>query len=139
MEIIYSSQKSDFIRGRVYQNPRFFDRVKPGVTSAIVVGDYPKVVAALERDGIPYQVLKTNEKIPSPGEGDYIKPQRQTEDDDEVNSPSDGDDDAVTEIPDNFASFGMKRLREFVAFIDPHHDVANKREALKFIRAYKGE
>lgn len=135
MEIIYSNQKSSFVKGRVYQNPRFFEHVKEGTTSAIVMGDWPKVVAALKQAKIPYQVLKTNAKLPDPGHGDYTKP----DDDDEVRSPGDDDDDAggADSIPDNFENFGLKKLRQFVALIDPDQDVANRREAIKFIKAHK--
>jgi hypothetical protein len=60
-ELVYSSQKTAFIPGRRYANPRFFDgRVKSGVTKVIVVGNWPKVVAAYKAAGIPVQQIGDN-------------------------------------------------------------------------------
>jgi hypothetical protein len=57
-EIIYSTQRTGFEEGRRYANPRFFNgQVRSGITSVIVVGDYPAVVDAYKRAGIPVRVI----------------------------------------------------------------------------------
>lgn len=58
-ELVYSTQKTDFQKGRAYSNPRFFTgRPRAGVTRVIVVGNWPEVVAAYQRAGVPVEVVK---------------------------------------------------------------------------------
>lgn len=58
MELIYSTQNSDFDTEKRYRNPVHFDRPEAGVTHAVVIGDWPKVVDAYEAQGIEVSVLK---------------------------------------------------------------------------------
>jgi hypothetical protein len=58
MELVYSTQNSDFDPEKRYRNPAHFDRPEAGVTHAIVIGDWPKVVGAYEAQGVEVSVLK---------------------------------------------------------------------------------
>lgn len=58
MELVYSTQNSDFDPEKRYRNPAHFDRPEAGVTHAVVIGDWPKVVDAYEALGIEVSVLK---------------------------------------------------------------------------------
>ncbi|MCW0921419.1 hypothetical protein OK411_13610 [Pseudomonas sp. RG1] len=58
MELVYSTQNSDFDPEKRYRNPAHFDRPEAGVTHAVVIGDWPKVVDAYEAQGIEVSVLK---------------------------------------------------------------------------------
>ncbi|WP_426201040.1 hypothetical protein [Pseudomonas sp. TWP3-1] len=52
MELVYSTQNSDFDPEKRYRNPSHFDRPEAGVTHAVVIGDWPKVVAAYASVGV---------------------------------------------------------------------------------------
>lgn len=56
-ELVYSTQRTNFQEGRAYSNPRFFTSTRQGVTKVIVVGNWPKVVAAYEKAGVPVEVV----------------------------------------------------------------------------------
>lgn len=56
MELVYSTQNSDFDPEKRYRNPAHFDRPESGVTHAVVIGDWPKVVAAYEAQGVEVSV-----------------------------------------------------------------------------------
>lgn len=58
MELVYSTQNSDFDPEKRYRNPAHFDRPEAGVTHAVVIGDWPKVVDAYEAQGVDVSVLK---------------------------------------------------------------------------------
>lgn len=58
MELVYSTQNSDFDPEKRYRNPAHFDRPEAGVTHAVVIGDWPKVVDAYEALGVDVSVLK---------------------------------------------------------------------------------
>ncbi|MFD2248932.1 hypothetical protein FHS82_001048 [Pseudochelatococcus lubricantis] len=53
MRITYTTQKSGFVAGENYANPRFFSSVNPAATEVVVVGDWPAVVAAYEAADVP--------------------------------------------------------------------------------------
>lgn len=65
-EVIYSSQRTGFEKGRVYRNPRYFDKPLGKPDRVIVVGDWPRVVAAYEAIGVPVDVLHTGRAVPPP-------------------------------------------------------------------------
>ncbi|UZE14797.1 hypothetical protein [Pseudomonas sp. B21-053] len=52
MELTYSNQLGGFDPEKRYRNPEHFDKPEAGVTSALVIGDWPKVVEAYERVGV---------------------------------------------------------------------------------------
>ena len=58
MELVYSTQNSDFDPEKRYRNPAHFDRPEAGVTRAVVIGDWPKVVDAYEALGVEVSVTK---------------------------------------------------------------------------------
>ncbi|WP_085708281.1 MULTISPECIES: hypothetical protein [unclassified Pseudomonas] len=58
MELVYSTQNSDFDPEKRYRNPAHFDRPEAGVTHAVVIGDWPKVVDAYEALGVEVSMLK---------------------------------------------------------------------------------
>lgn len=58
MELVYSTQNSDFDPEKRYRNPAHFDRPEAGVTHAVVIGDWPKVVDAYEALGVEVSVLQ---------------------------------------------------------------------------------
>ncbi|KIF56231.1 hypothetical protein [Pseudomonas fluorescens] len=58
MELVYSTQNSDFDPEKRYRNPAHFDRPESGVTHAVVIGDWPKVVDAYESLGVEVSVLQ---------------------------------------------------------------------------------
>lgn len=58
MELVYSTQNSGFDPEKRYRNPAHFDRPEAGVTHAVVIGDWPKVVDAYEAQGVEVSVLK---------------------------------------------------------------------------------
>lgn len=56
MELTYSNQLSDFDPEKRYRNPEHFDKPEAGVTSVLVIGDWPSVVEAYEAAGIEVSV-----------------------------------------------------------------------------------
>lgn len=57
-ELVYSNQTTGYEAGRRYSNPRFFTgNIREGTTSVIVVGDWPAVVDAYKRAGIPVKIV----------------------------------------------------------------------------------
>lgn len=146
-EIVYSSQRRGFQPGRIYKNPRYFDGVlAPGATSVIVVGDWPGVVAAYEKAGIPVTKVAANAtKLPDtkPG-GKNVSLQVTTEHPDsivkktgEVDPPLTGGKADHFEIPDNLDDLSLKELRALVTKIDPDADIAKKADALSFLEDYR--
>lgn len=48
MELTYSNQLQGFDSDKRYRNPEHFDKPEAGVTSVLVIGDWPNVVSAYE-------------------------------------------------------------------------------------------
>ncbi len=48
MELTYSNQLQGFDPDKRYRNPEHFDKPEAGVTSVLVIGDWPNVVSAYE-------------------------------------------------------------------------------------------
>lgn len=57
MELVYSTQTSGFDAGKRYRNPQHFERPELGVTRVLVIGDWPRVVAAHEAVGVDVEVV----------------------------------------------------------------------------------
>lgn len=57
LELTYSQQAGDFIKGRAYSNPRFFSTPRSGVSKVFIVGDWPDIVAAYTALGVPVERL----------------------------------------------------------------------------------
>lgn len=64
-ELIYSAQRTGFEAGRRYSNPRFFSTPRAGVSSVIVIGDYPNIVSAYEKLGVPVRVAQNPSDLPA--------------------------------------------------------------------------
>lgn len=56
MELTYSNQLDGFDPEKRYRNPEHFDKPEAGVTSVLVIGDWPSVVAAYGALGIEVSV-----------------------------------------------------------------------------------
>lgn len=56
MELTYSNQLQGFDPDKRYRNPEHFDKPEAGVTSVVVIGDWPAVVGAYEAAGIDVSV-----------------------------------------------------------------------------------
>lgn len=56
MELTYSNQLQGFDPDKRYRNPEHFDKPEAGVTSVLVIGNWPQVVAAYEAAGIDVSV-----------------------------------------------------------------------------------
>lgn len=56
MELTYSNQLNGFDPEKRYRNPEHFDKPEAGVTSVLVIGDWPSVVNAYEAVGIDVSV-----------------------------------------------------------------------------------
>ena len=56
MELTYSNQLNGFDPEKRYRNPEHFDKPEAGVTSVLVIGDWPSVVDAYEAAGINVSV-----------------------------------------------------------------------------------
>ena len=56
MKLTYSNQLDGFDPDERYRNPEHFDKPEAGVTSVLVIGDWPKVVDAYESVGVDVSV-----------------------------------------------------------------------------------
>ena len=56
MELTYSNQLQGLDPDRRYRNPEHFNRPEAGVTSVLVMGDWPNVVSAYEAAGVDVAV-----------------------------------------------------------------------------------
>ncbi|MFJ7141259.1 hypothetical protein [Pseudomonas protegens] len=56
MELTYSNQLDGFDPEKRYRNPEHFDKPEAGVTSVLVIGDWPSVVDAYKAAGIDVSV-----------------------------------------------------------------------------------
>lgn len=56
VELTYSNQLQGFDPDRRYRNPEHFNRPEAGVTSVLVMGDWPNVVSAYEAAGVDVAV-----------------------------------------------------------------------------------
>lgn len=66
IELIYSTQAGDFLAGRAYSNPRFFSTPRTGVSKVLIVGEWPKIVAAYEAMGVPVERLDAQQAVAEP-------------------------------------------------------------------------
>ncbi len=148
-EVVYSAQKSDFVKGRIYLNPRFFDgTLQPGATSVIVVGDWPRVEEAYKNAKIPVRKVGKGDKLPAPREGGQRNVSQEVttehrdstvdktgDDAGEIDPPlNDGDN---IEVPEGFEDLPFKELKKLVAKFPDAPDVHSKRDAIEFLKERK--
>lgn len=125
-EVIYSAQRSGFLPGRIYRNPKYFHSVTPGVTSVAIIGDWPAVRAAYKKAGVPIKTSVEDESEPEP----------EVVADDPVVDPADGDSEDV-EIPESFllSAMNFKELKALVEKVDSSARVASKKDAVAFLES----
>lgn len=58
MELTYSNQLGGFDPEKRYRNPEHFDKPEAGVTSVLVIGDWPKVAEAYKQVGVEVMAIK---------------------------------------------------------------------------------
>lgn len=63
IELIYSQQSGDFIKGRAYANPRFFTTPRSDVAKVFLVGDWPNIRAAYEAQGVPVEQIDEGKAV----------------------------------------------------------------------------
>jgi hypothetical protein len=62
-EIVYSGQKSGFVAGVRYVNPRLFNRPRESVTSVIIIGGWEQVATAYRMRGAKVRRFATPEEF----------------------------------------------------------------------------
>lgn len=103
IEVIYSQQSSDFLKGRAYANPRHFTTPRVDVSKVFVVGDWPKVVEAYEALGVPVERLDAEAAKQDVVLPEGLKPGLSPE------------DRAGVEIPENWAALKYPALRSLAS------------------------
>ncbi|RAK68813.1 hypothetical protein [Phenylobacterium kunshanense] len=63
IELIYSQQSGDFIKGRAYSNPRFFTTPRTDVSKVFLVGEWPNIRAAYEAQGVPVEQIDEGKAV----------------------------------------------------------------------------
>ncbi len=118
MELIYSAQLNGFEKGRHYENPRYFrGNLTKGVSHVTVIGDYPDIVSAYEKAGVPVTVLKKGAKA---AWKDGLAPVTQAT-------------AALIDIPETWKKFGAPRVIELACQIAGRDDIANRKDATRII------
>lgn len=59
MELVYTSQKSNFDPAKRYRNPEYFERPEGGVAKVTLIGDWPAVAEAYKAANVEVAVVKT--------------------------------------------------------------------------------
>jgi len=59
MELVYTSQKSNFDPAKRYRNPEYFERPEAGVVKVTLIGDWPAVAEAYKAANVEVAVVKT--------------------------------------------------------------------------------
>lgn len=60
-EVVYSTRKHPFAKGRTYQNPSMFAGVVDGAKKVFIEGDWPVVEKAYAKAGVKIVKLEGNE------------------------------------------------------------------------------
>lgn len=115
-ELVFSTQRRNFEKGRHYQNPAYFEgRFPQGTSHVYVLGDWPKVIDAAEEAGINYTQLVEGAPI---SWKDGVAPAE----------PGQG----LVEIASTWRQFGNQRIIELATAI-AQRDVANRKQAVRII------
>lgn len=126
-ELIYSQQASDFVRGKVYANPRFYSTPRAGVSKVYLVGDWPKIRADYEALGVLVETVDLAGVTVTPGSAEAMPappplPKALPEE----------DRDAI-EIPADWQELTWPQLRKLAANFAPA--VLNKADAAAAVEA----
>lgn len=149
-QVVYSAQKSGFVKGRIYLNPRFFDgTLQPGVTSVVIVGDWPKVEEAYKAAGIPVTIAKNANSLPNPDAGtDNVSREVTTEHQDSVVKGKGKDagkidpplkDGSNVELPENYEELPFKQLKLLAAKLTKGKtpDFSSKAQVVEYLEQFK--
>lgn len=130
-EIVYANISTGFEKGRKYANPRFFLTPRPEATRVIVVGDWPKVVQAYQRIGIPVVQLDHGQPLE---DAESAKPLPPVTDENEPKKGSGDDHDPGTVvIPDDWTDMSWPALRALAKDITADKFPIKKDEAIDII------
>ena len=131
MEIIYSAQRTNFVKGRTYLNPRFFQEGAENkkATHVIIVGDWPRVKACYEELDIKVTVLPVGTKMPSIEAGPI--------DDLSEKPPKKSSLPPAPEIPEELDGMSYRDLRNLCLEIDPAADISSKKGAIEFLEQHR--
>lgn len=131
-EIVYASGRTGWQKGRLFGNARLFHRTVEGVERVIVVGDWPNIIEAYKRKGIPVQVVVG---------GDPLATLEQTKDYSFAPGPCNlpveamaAPDRESVEIPADFRDLKWKELRALSKQLSDTPAI-NSKEALAIIEA----
>jgi hypothetical protein len=64
-EYVYGTERRE-IGTRTFKNARFFQALEADATHVVVIGDYPKIVAAYRAAGVPVDAIPVGSRIPNP-------------------------------------------------------------------------
>jgi hypothetical protein len=67
-EFVYSSQKTGYVKGVRYVNPRMFAGPRPDAQSVIIIGKWPKIADAYRHKNVPVKEFDTENDF-----SDYIQ------------------------------------------------------------------
>jgi hypothetical protein len=131
MEIVYASGRTEWQKGRMFGNARLFHRTIEGVERVIVVGDWPNIVEAYRRIGVPVRVVGTCilADLSQPKDYSFVSAQ--------CNLPIEPEprpDAGSVEIPAAFRDLKWKELRALSKQLSDTPAI-NSKEALAIIEA----
>lgn len=130
-EIIYANISTGYEKGRAYANPRFFISPRTDVTKVIVIGDWPRVVAAYQKAGVPVVQLEPGQPLEEADELAPLDPGKIAEP--KTNSEGDPHDPGTVDIPDDWTDFSWPALRTLAKEIDGKKFPLKKDEAIEII------
>lgn len=126
-EITYSRQKTDFIEGRLYSNPRFYSAPKSGVTKVLLVGDWPQIEADYKALGIPVEHVEEATVTAAPDATPLVRPV-------DIFPTLTADDRAKVEIPDDWREMHGQSIRSLGTKL-ADYPILNKDQAIPVIEA----
>jgi hypothetical protein len=133
MEIVYASGRTEWQKGRLFGNARLFHKTVEGVEKVIVVGDWPKIVEAYRRLGIPVEIVGVTGVLrsePLAGTGEAI----QIGKGEPPCAPVMRIDAGSVEIPEDFRTLKWPELRALGKQLSDTPAI-NSKEALAIIEA----
>lgn len=64
-QIVYATQAVPNLEGRIFRNPRHFLAPEPGATKVFIEGDWPRVKAAYEAEGVTVSPIAEMKPLPA--------------------------------------------------------------------------
>lgn len=131
-EIVYANISTGFEKGRKYANPRFFTTPRAEATRVIVVGEWPKVVEAYQKIGVPVIQLDHGQPLEDAEHADPLDPIDPQGD----GGKQDGDEDhdpGTVEIHEDWKDMSWQALRALAKDIDGKKFPLKKDEAIEII------